>query len=86
MNLKDLFVSHKQVEPVSFIKDTPELPKNIYFNFDRAQKVANPEDTDEEDTSSWSVDQNPSYKWTVGYKTKDTIVPKEDKEDDVQVP
>ena len=86
MNLKDLFVSHKQVEPVSFIKDTPELPKNIYFNLDRAQKVANPEDTDEEDTSSWSVDENPSYKWTVGYRTKDVIVPKEDKVDDVQVP
>lgn len=86
MNLKDLFVSHKQVEPVSFIKDTPELPKNIYFNLDRAQKVANPEDTDEEDTSSWSVDENPSYKWTVGYKAKDVIAPKEDKEDDIQVP
>lgn len=86
MNLKDLFVSHKQVEPVSFIKDTPELPKNIYFNLDRAQKVTNSEDIDEEDTSSWSVDENPSNKWTVGYRTKDVIVPKEDKEGNIQVP
>lgn len=83
MNLKDLFVSHKQVEPVSFIKDTPELPKNIYFNLDRAQKVVNPEDTDEEDTSSWSVDENSYSKWTVGYRTKGVT---EGKEDDIQVP
>ena len=86
MNLKDLFVSHKQVEPVSFIKDTPELPNNIYFNLGRAQKVTNPEDTDEEDISYWSTDEKPSYEWTVRYKTKDVVVPKEDAEDDIQVP
>lgn len=66
MNLKDLFVSHKQVEPVSFIKDTPELPKNIYFNLDRAQKAVS---GDTSDTSSWKVGGNESstYDWKVGY-------------------
>lgn len=66
MNLKDLFVSHKQVEPVSFIKDTPELPKNIYFNLDRAQKAVS---VDTSDTSSWKVGGNESstYDWKVGY-------------------
>ena len=40
MELKDLFVSYKQVDPVEheFIK--PELPQMMYINIDRAQKVA----------------------------------------------
>lgn len=39
MELRDLFVSFKQVDPVQFDKPKPELPKPIYLNFDRAQKV-----------------------------------------------
>lgn len=66
MRLDELFVSHKQVDPISFDKDKPELPKNIYFNLDRAQKAVS-EDTS--DKSSWKVGGNGSstYDWKVGY-------------------
>ena len=85
MKLDELFVSHKQVEPISFVKDTPILPKNIYLNLDRAQKAANPEEEEEEeDISSWNA--NPSYTWSVGYKTKDITEPKKDDKEEIQVP
>lgn len=66
MRLDELFVSHKQVDPISFEKYKPELPKNIYFNLDRAQKAVS-EDTS--NTSSWKVGGNESstYDWKVGY-------------------
>lgn len=66
MRLDELFVSHKQVDPISFEKDKPELPKNIYFNLDRAQKAVS---GDTSDTSSWKVGGNESstYDWKVGY-------------------
>ena len=66
MRLDELFVSHKQVDPISFDKDKPELPKNIYFNLDRAQKAVS---GDTSDTSSWKVGGNESstYDWKVGY-------------------
>lgn len=66
MRLDELFVSHKQVDPISFEKDIPELPKNIYFNLDRAQKAVS---GDTSDTSSWKVGGNESstYDWKVGY-------------------
>lgn len=67
MNLSDLFVSHKQVEPVTFIKDTPELPKEIYLNFDRASRVVSGDTSD--DMSSWRVggDESGTRDWKVGY-------------------
>ena len=67
MNLSDLFVSHKQVEPVAFIKDTPELPKEIYLNFDRASRVVSGDTSD--DMSSWRVggDESGTRDWKVGY-------------------
>lgn len=70
MKLSELFVSHKQVDPVSFKVDTPELPKNIYLNLDRAQKAANPEDTSQE-----NLEQKPEhiYNWSVEYKPKTEI-------------
>lgn len=75
MRLDELFVSHKQVDPISFEKYKPELPKNIYFNLDRAQKAVS-EDTS--DTSSWKVGGNESstYDWKVGYgkSTSNTVV------------
>ena len=66
MRLDELFVSHKQVDPISFEKDIPELPKNIYINLDRAQKAVS---GDTSDTSSWKVGGNESstYDWKVGY-------------------
>lgn len=62
MELSDLFVSYKQVDPVSksFVK--PDLPDPIYINLDRAREVTSgsPESTsaDEaasEDMTTWKV-------------------------------
>ena len=67
MNLSDLFVSHKQVEPVSFDYDTPKLPKDIYLNLDRAQKAVSQETKPEEQTSApetWTVQTKPSDYYT----------------------
>ena len=50
MDLNDLFVSFKQVNPVQYQKPHIELPKPIYLNLDRAQKVAN--DTESDNTQS----------------------------------
>ena len=68
MNLSDLFVSHKQVEPVSFIEDTPELPKDIYLNLNRAQKATSTEPATEPITESPEVT---SETWTVQTKPSD---------------
>lgn len=62
MELSDLFVSHKQVEPVHFDFEKPELPQSIYLNLERAKQAANPDDSvkennpETEDMSTWSVD------------------------------
>ena len=69
MNLSDLFVSHKQVEPVSFIEDTPELPKDIYLNLNRAQKATSPEpepvkESPETTSETWTVQTKPSDYYT----------------------
>lgn len=72
MKLNELFVSHKQVDPISFEKDTPELPKNIYFNLDRAQRATSDKP---EDTSTWKVgNDNSYYNWKVGYGKPSTTV------------
>lgn len=39
MQLNDLFVSYKQVEPIKFNIDKLNLPTHIYLNADRAKKV-----------------------------------------------
>lgn len=54
MELKDLFVNHKQVDPVVFNKPHIELPKPIYLNRDRAQQVTSSESTD---TFDWNADR-----------------------------
>jgi hypothetical protein len=36
MELSDLFVNYKAVDPVVFNLDTPELPKSLYLNLERA--------------------------------------------------
>ena len=72
MKLNELFVSHKQVDPIFFEKDTPELPKNIYFNLDRAQKVTQDKP---EDISTWKVENNNnSYDWKVDSSQSNTTV------------
>lgn len=78
MKLSELFVSHKQVDPVSFKVDTPELPKNIYLNLDRAQKAAN---GDSEESTDESEKDTTSYNWSVDYLPKTSK-----KEEPIQVP
>ena len=51
MHLSDLFVSHKQVDPVKFDRDEPALPQPIYLNLDRAKKVTSDESSRTEDTN-----------------------------------
>lgn len=69
MNLEDLFVSHKQVDPISFTDDKPELPNMIYLNLERAQRAAQQDwqQQPEEDRSSWVVggDHGGVYNWKV---------------------
>ena len=60
MDLNDLFVSFKQVNPVQYQKPHVELPKPIYLNLDRAQKVANNTEfdntqSDVRDMTDWRV-------------------------------
>jgi GH24 family phage-related lysozyme (muramidase) len=71
MQLSELFVSHKQVDPVIFDRDEPILPQPIYLNLDRAKKVTTDDRTDDisdgEDVSTWSVDNDSDYlPWKVG--------------------
>ena len=69
MQLSDLFVSHKQVDPVKFDRDEPALPQPIYLNLDRAKKVTSedPAGVEEDDMSTWSVDRDSDYSsWKVG--------------------
>ena len=66
MNLNDLFVSHKQVEPIEFNRSTLELPKPIYVNADRAQRVVST--TDEESSDSETENETDISSWRVaGY-------------------
>ena len=58
MRLEDLFVSHKQVSPVSFTEEIPELPNTIYLNLERAQKATQQEQVQQEsdeDASLWKI-------------------------------
>lgn len=69
MELSDLFVSHKQVEPVHFDFEKPEEPQPIYLNLERAKQVANPDaekenDPETEDMSTQSVDGS-QQNWSV---------------------
>lgn len=66
MQLSDLFVSHKQVDPVKFDRDEPTLPQPIYLNLDRAKKVTSEDSTadtsaEEEDMSTWNADRDSDY-------------------------
>lgn len=56
MELKDLFVSHKQVQPVSFSFQDPDIDKGPYLNFDRASRAAAGDPSaNPEDMSTWRV-------------------------------
>lgn len=61
MRLSELFVSHKQVEPIQVEPLAMPEPTPIYVNLERAQKVANPEPTQTQpepqplDMSTWKA-------------------------------
>lgn len=84
MELKDLFVSYKQVDPVEYEFMKPELPGMIYINFDRAQQAAAKDQSsvDEESTvhnqveTSSKKENAPTVRdWVVtNYKEEDTPV------------
>lgn len=85
MQLSDLFVSHKQVEPVVFQPNEPSTPQPIYLNLDRAKKAASGEETEEpettanEDMTTWSVDNDTAStgetkRWSSHYKDRNTWV------------
>ena len=73
MELKDLFVSHKQVQPVSTSFKPIHSDDNIYLNFDRAKKAVS-ENSD--DMSTWVVGNESNddvvYDWRVGTKRKNS--------------
>ena len=69
MELRDLFVSHKLVTPVVFSAPTLSQPKDIYVNFERAQKATSEETpqtdtTETDDMSGWKV-QGSDENWQV---------------------
>lgn len=69
MNLSDLFVSYKQVDPVSHSFDKPNLPEPIYLNLDRAREVTSgsPESTSTDEAASEDMTT-----WKVGGDDEDT--------------
>lgn len=74
MQLSELFVSHKQVDPVSFEGDEPDISLPLYYNRTRAQKVATPEvpvETEDtaEDLTTWRV---PETDITPGWSVRST--------------
>ena len=68
MELSELFVSHKQVDPVVFLPQMFPEDKPLYLNTDRVKKVIGGDDT-----SDWKVEDNtdPSFS-TQGWKVKST--------------
>lgn len=74
MQLSELFVSHKQVDPVEFEPVHHNFDNNIYLNLNRARTAASTEststETPSEDTSSWSAEHK--LDWKVGTKPLST--------------
>lgn len=68
MELKDLFVSYKQVNPVKFEIKNQNLPTPIYLNKDRAMKVVSEEPKDTNTESKKTQDMS---KWVVEYINSD---------------
>lgn len=72
MDLSELFVSHKQVDPVVFLPQTLPENKPLYINTDRVKKVVG-----SDDMSDWKVGGNsePKYDWVVKYGKVSPIDP-----------
>lgn len=69
MELKDLFISFKQVNPIQFYNEDIDLPKPIYLNFDRIKNI----NLNDQNSNEWStkynedVNSNNNYNWQVNY-------------------
>lgn len=88
MELKDLFVSYKQVDPIKFeMKDT-DLPIPIYLNKDRAAKVVSKENnTESTDMSNWKVeDSDLEDKSSTDWKVEDTLENKSENNQEIENP
>ncbi len=64
MQLSELFVSHKQVDPVVFDRGEPSLPQPIYLNLDRAKKATESEDV-KDDSNDVSNNSSNTPSWRV---------------------
>ena len=64
MQLSELFVSHKQVDPVVFDREEPSLPQPIYLNLDRAKRATESEDA-KEGSSNPSDNSSSPTSWRV---------------------
>lgn len=73
MNLQDLFISHKQVQPVNMYFKPIHSDNNMYLNFDRAKKAVS---ENSGDMATWVVGNKSNsdgiYDWKVGIKRKDS--------------
>lgn len=69
MELKDLFVSYKQVDPIEQLDINANVPEPIYINLNRAQRAI--ERNNDDDMSSWSVgnDNDLQLDWRVKTQT-----------------
>lgn len=77
MELSDLFVSYKQVDPVSFSFIEPTLPQPIYLNAERAKQVTSEEPAEAEDMSTWSVDGSDMSTWKVRDYNAQAAIPQQ---------
>jgi len=66
MQLSELFVSHKQVDPVIFDREEPSLPQPIYLNLDRAKRATESEDV-KEDSTTPSTNSSSTSSWKVSH-------------------
>ena len=68
MNLKDLFVSHKQVTPVTFTPSIEEFYQPLYTNLSRVQRVTNTSENSpevSEETSREQQEHQDNLNWRV---------------------
>lgn len=67
MQLSELFVSHKQVDPVKFEPVQSDTDYGLYHNLDRARSAVNQDTSESTDVSNWRVGNSDStqFDWVV---------------------
>lgn len=84
MTLNELFVSHKQVDPVKFESTTVDPMQDIYLNLARAQQAVS-SDESEESSDVWTVqdsedideDTEDTYNWRVDFGKTSPVDPEQ---------